>query len=126
VALILDYRALAKLLSTYVDGLRPFICKESEQLHRELHGDYSPSPLSLSNEETGNAFSVLMGQARTTALETRRSAALQHRVHANWQQTVVRTGRLSCTKPNLQNIPKSQDTAGMHINMRAAFQASAG
>jgi DNA polymerase I-like protein with 3'-5' exonuclease and polymerase domains len=127
VGLILDYRALAKLLSTYVDGLRSFICKESEPLHRELH-DQEDSLLepTFSNEDAADAFSVLMGQARTTALEARLSASLQHRIHANWQQTVVRTGRLSCTKPNLQNIPNSQDTAGLHINMRSAFQASAG
>jgi hypothetical protein len=28
-----------------------------------------------------------------------------HTIHAQWNQLIVRTGRLSCSKPNLQNIP---------------------
>ncbi len=78
-----------------------------------------------------NAFNVLMNQARDSAADARRAAELQLRgqsvrVHANWQQTVVRTGRLSCTKPNLQNIPNEQNVAGLVINVRSAFKASPG
>jgi DNA polymerase I-like protein with 3'-5' exonuclease and polymerase domains len=49
------------------------------------------------------------------------------RVHAIWNQTVVRTGRLSCCKPNLQNIPNTiEDVAGININVRSLFTASPG
>lgn len=53
---ILEYRGLAKLYSTYVEGL----------------------------------------------LKAQQSDG---KIHCNFQQTVTATGRLSCTEPNLQNIP---------------------
>ena len=59
VPLILQYRTLSKLSSTYVDGLKPLIGSDG-------------------------------------------------RIHCHYQQTVAATGRLSCTEPNLQNIPVRQ------------------
>lgn len=56
VAKILEYRGLAKLKSTYVDGMDQFI--QSDQ-----------------------------------------------RIHCKFNQTVTATGRISCSEPNLQNIP---------------------
>lgn len=53
---ILDYRTLAKLKSTYVEGMIPLIAEDG-------------------------------------------------RIHAHFRQTVTATGRISCTEPNLQNIP---------------------
>ena len=44
-------------------------------------------------------------------------------IHANWNQTVVRTGRLSCSRPNLQNVPNRQSVGGMEINMREMIRA---
>ena len=67
---ILEYRTLAKLKSTYVDGLIPLI-----------------------NEEDG-------------------------KIHAHFQQTVAATGRISCTEPNLQNIPIRQE---LGRKLRQAF-----
>ena len=138
VNLILNYRALAKVLSTYVDGMRPFLCKtsavptQSTQTGQSVTLDFSIPDASLKGGDSGvNAFNVLMNQARDSAADTRRAAELQRRghsvrVHANWQQTIVRTGRLSCTKPNLQNIPNEQNVAGLVINVRSAFKASPG
>lgn len=60
VADVLEYRTLAKLKSTYIDGLLPLIASDAK-------------------------------------------------VHAHFQQTVTTTGRLSCTEPNLQNIPIRQE-----------------
>lgn len=54
--LVLKYRSLAKLNSTYVEGLKPLIGEDG-------------------------------------------------RIRAHFQQTVTATGRISCTEPNLQNIP---------------------
>lgn len=70
VPLILEYRTMSKLKSTYVDGLIPLI-----------------------NQEDG-------------------------KVHAHFNQTVTTTGRISCTEPNLQNIPIRQE---MGRKLRKAF-----
>ena len=74
VADVLEYRKLAKLKSTYVDGLLPLIGSDG-------------------------------------------------RVRPHFMQTVAATGRLSCTEPNLQNIP-IRDEYGRLI--RKAFVADNG
>lgn len=43
------------------------------------------------------------------------------KIHAHFQQTVTTTGRLSCTEPNLQNIPVRQELGRM---LRRVFTAS--
>ncbi|NCB41741.1 MAG: DNA polymerase I [Clostridia bacterium] len=40
------------------------------------------------------------------------------KIHAHYQQTVAATGRISCTEPNLQNIPIKQD---LGRQLRKAF-----
>ncbi len=66
---ILQYRTLAKLKSTYVDGLLPLINTDDK-------------------------------------------------IHAHFRQTVTTTGRISCTEPNLQNIPIKQE---LGRKLRKAF-----
>ena len=43
------------------------------------------------------------------------------KIRAHFQQTVTATGRISCTEPNLQNIPIRQETGR---SLRKAFSAS--
>ena len=74
VDLVLQYRALTKLNSTYVEGLKPLIGRDG-------------------------------------------------RIRAHFQQTVTATGRLSCTEPNLQNIPIRQEQGRL---LRKAFVPSEG
>lgn len=71
---VLVYRKLAKLKSTYVDGLLPLIGSDG-------------------------------------------------RVRPHFMQTVAATGRLSCTEPNLQNIPIRDDYGRL---IRKAFVAGSG
>ena len=70
IPLILEYRTVSKLKSTYVDGLIPLI------------------------------------------------SSTDGKVHAHFNQTVTTTGRISCTEPNLQNIPIRQE---MGRKLRKAF-----
>lgn len=74
VPLILQYRTLTKLNSTYVEGMKPLI-------------------------------------------------GFDGRIRAHFQQTVTTTGRLSCTEPNLQNIPIRQE---LGRQLRKAFTAGEG
>ncbi len=74
VSLVLEYRTLTKLRSTYVEGLTPLIGSDG-------------------------------------------------RIRAHFQQTVAATGRLSCTEPNLQNIPVRTDIGRQ---LRRAFVADEG
>lgn len=74
VDLILQYRQLSKLLSTYVDGLLKAVGEDG-------------------------------------------------RIHSNFKQTETRTGRISSTEPNMQNIPVRTETGR---NMRKFFVAKEG
>ncbi|MCI5721650.1 MAG: DNA polymerase I [Firmicutes bacterium] len=67
--MVLQYRTLTKLNSTYVEGLKPLIGRD-------------------------------------------------HRIRAHFQQTVTAPGRISCTEPNLQNIPVKQE---LGRQLRKAF-----
>lgn len=69
VDLVLEYRTLTKLNSTYVEGLKPLIGSDGK-------------------------------------------------IRAHFQQTVTATGRISCTEPNLQNIPIRQE---LGRKLRKAF-----
>lgn len=71
VGMVLQYRTLSKLNSTYVEGLAPLIGSDGK-------------------------------------------------IHAHFQQTVTATGRISCTEPNLQNIPIRTD---LGRQLRKAFVA---
>ncbi|MBQ8727678.1 MAG: DNA polymerase I [Oscillospiraceae bacterium] len=74
VDLVLQYRQLSKLLSTYVDGLLKVVGEDG-------------------------------------------------RIHSNFKQTETRTGRISSTEPNMQNIPVRTETGR---EMRKFFVAKEG
>lgn len=99
---IIAFRHLSKILTTYLEGYKQFVCREQSEKRA--------APFTF----TG------------TAGASTHSAPSSFVVHANWNQTVVRTGRLSCSKPNLQNIPNTQTIAGEEINMRSIICAAEG
>ncbi|MBP7854388.1 DNA polymerase I [Candidatus Babeliales bacterium] len=51
-----------------------------------------------------------------------------NRIHTSWNQTVVATGRISSSNPNLQNIPKNGLEYGKEydVDVRSAFKAKTG
>ena len=101
--LIFAYRACCKILSTYIQGWSPFLCHYDNPAAKELQ------------DKRLNQHQDCDGSETTVYL-----------IHARWNQTGVRTGRLSCSKPNLQNIPSVQSIAGLEINMRLAVVARTG
>ncbi|CAM9435110.1 unnamed protein product [Discosporangium mesarthrocarpum] len=68
------------------------------------------------------------GAERAESAVPSQVGATAARIHAAWHQTSVRTGRLSCSRPNLQQIPKSGDALAAcgGINIRDAFVATRG
>jgi len=78
--MLLMYRELYKLKSTYIDALPSYI-----------------------NPATG-------------------------RIHTSWNQTIVATGRVSSSNPNLQNIPKDVLSCGdgQELDVRVAFKSKQG
>jgi len=79
--IILEFRTLSKLLTTYIRPL-PLLCVRGE------------------------------GKSKKTP----------SRMHPQWMMTAVRTGRLSCRKPNLQQLPSD---AVFGVKPRDAFVPSA-
>lgn len=104
VKVILDYRGCSKMMHTYIEGLRP----------------YMTADLKAPTSSSGNAFEVLMSSRTVKELST------AHRVYPQWHQTTVRTGRLSCSKPNMQQIPNEQSVGTLYLNPRSFFTAPAG
>lgn len=103
---ILAFRTLSKVVSNNIEGLECFFVKESE---------LCPSDSSRISREDD----VMHNPAHVTTYG--------YRVHAIWNQTIARTGRLSCCKPNLQNIPNNMnDMYGVQLNVRSLFTASEG
>lgn len=63
-------------------------------------------------------------QDRTTYMETYvKKVDSGGRIHAEFKQTSTATGRLSCAKPNLQNVPKRDEA---RAEMRKLFVATPG
>jgi DNA polymerase I-like protein with 3'-5' exonuclease and polymerase domains len=116
--MILSFRSLSKISTTYISGLRPFILRREKKLVSQgIHSTQVDS----SKNANQNFF-----DSGTDRKKQKNSAEVCSRVHANWNQTTVRTGRLSCCRPNLQNIPNQQTVGGLDIVVRTAFKASQG
>lgn len=51
---------------------------------------------------------------------------IKDRLHANWNNTTTRTGRLSCSNPNLQQLPKQEKLGDVSlvIDYRSLFESS--
>ena len=100
-ARILDYRQLVKLKGTYVDGMSKIITGPDTEMQRlipDWHLFLKPNP------DTGE-LAAPMGFGG------------YGRIHTSLNRHGTRTGRLSSSNPNLQNIPKNKK-----YDIRHAFQ----
>ena len=94
IEIVLQFRALNKVLNTYI---RPY-----PKLARDAIG--------------------LIHSRRSKKRSKKKSKSNQgQKIHPMWMQTAVRTGRLSCRKPNLQQVPTG---SVMGVCPRNAFTSS--
>jgi hypothetical protein len=96
VDVILKYRALTKVLSTYIEGMKGYLLQDSRVFSTSQHESHFTVPVE------------------------------HYRLHASWNQTAVVTGRLSCSKPNLQNIPTDRVFGNVEVDLRSLFIPSSG
>lgn len=85
--LILEFRALNKVLTTYIRPY-PHLARDSVQIHSRK------------------------GQGRSKKKSKKTNTT--RKIHPMWMQTAVRTGRLSCRKPNMQQVPSGSVIKGVH------------
>lgn len=91
--IILQFRALNKMLTTYI---LPYPKLARECVHISTRG----------------------AQDRT---KKKAKSNRVKKIHPMWMQTAVRTGRLSCRKPNLQQVPAGNN---LGFSPRSAFTSS--
>lgn len=120
VGYVLQYRALAKVVHTYIEGFFPYIVAKGSTA-----GSVTPGGI---ERFFGSSVSYPSPSV---------SAARRYTLHPQWNVTSVRTGRLSCSKPNLQSLPNAQmltlqDQSGkipdqtIDINLRRCVVTSSG
>jgi DNA polymerase-1 len=95
--ILLEHRALSKVLNGYVRPLPKLARKGPTHLVR------------------------IQNNSRQRRQKKSKKAINRMRIHPMWCQTAVRTGRLSCRKPNMQQIPTG-NVSGMCL--RNAFTSS--
>jgi len=96
VDIVLEFRHLNKLLTTYIRPLPNFARKATTTKKKKS------SKRSKKHGGSDESHGIL-------------------RIHPMWMQSAVRTGRLSCRKPNLQQVPTS---GAFGTNPRDSFKAT--
>jgi len=90
------------------------IILESRQLNKLLTTYIRPLPKVCRRNNNNN---------QANGASPKRSKKQPARIYPQWMQTATRTGRLSCRKPNLQQIPKK---GAFGVDPREAFAADQG
>ena len=97
IEIILEFRSLNKILTTYA------------------------RPLPLFARDVSALASRRKKRSKRSKKQSADSNQSIQRIHPNWMQTAVRTGRLSCRKPNIQQVPTE---GAFGTNIRGSFRAS--
>jgi len=84
---VLEFRALNKVLSTYIRPYPKLARDDSNQIHAR--------------------------KAKRRSKKKKSETKHIQKIHPMWMQTAVRTGRLSCRKPNMQQVPTGSVIQGV-------------
>ena len=115
----------------------------SVEVLTEIKDCHPVVPIILEHRKVSKLFTTftqsLYGYAVPTSVDQGDDCTVYDRIHARWHQTAVETGRLSCSNPNLQQLPannllvgsvssslrpENNESDGGIINIRNFFLAS--
>ena len=116
--MILDYRACKKIVSTF--DWRQFLYHNDSTSGADTICHMSTLATSYSERHNHIPSSQMCSSPPTQKESPQRLQ--DRRIHPRWNLGSTRTGRLSCSLPNLQQVPKKFTVGGMEINVRALFQ----
>jgi DNA polymerase-1 len=129
VQLILDYRTCRKITTTY--DWRPFLFDSSFYTQQpQQQGATTTSVTTSVASSYSNAHNHVVASqmdhfssSAPSPPEKEKVAAssFNFNVHPRWNLGFTRTGRLSCSSPNLQQVPKAFTVRGLEINVRSLF-----
>lgn len=117
---ILDYRACRKITTTF--DWRNFLYDSAKE--RGQGGD-SVGVASIASNSYSNAHNHVVA-SQLSVSPSRSPSSLPKanpclRIHPRWNLGFTRTGRLSCSSPNLQQVPKEFSVRDFSINVRSLF-----
>ena len=112
---ILDYRACRKITTTF--DWRNFLYDSGTRL---AQGHESAEVTSIVSSYSNAHNHVMASQLDTSPSRSPSVSSTSHLcIHPRWNLGFTRTGRLSCSLPNLQQVPKEFSVRDFRINIRS-------
>ena len=117
---VLDHRSCRKITTTF--DWRNFLYDSGREHKKggdpmEISSIISSSYSNAHNHVVASQLS--MSPSRSPSSQQKYSSCV--RIHPRWNLGFTRTGRLSCSSPNLQQVPKEFSVRDFSINIRSLF-----